>query len=346
MDSAVRRDPPRIPVAIVTGFLGSGKTTLLSRVLGHPAMANTAVIVNEFGEISIDHLLVARATEHVIELRNGCLCCTIRGDLAMTLRDLHQQRLLGDLPPFDYVVIETSGLADPVPLLHTLMETPALKGVFTVDAVVACADALHLEATLVEHDCAESQLAIADLLLLTKADLVDDPTRDRHLARLHALNPHAEVVPLAHGEIAPERLFRRNLFTAADTARWRSAGARGCGTDGGHGQDHDHHLGHDHGQRYDRHVVTADIPLSLAGMSVFLNRLVNEQRDQLLRIKGLAEFTGRGSAPGVIHAVRDKFYPIEWLDSWPDGDHSSRLVFIGKALDRPSIDSEFDRLCR
>jgi G3E family GTPase len=334
------RDARRIPVAIVTGFLGSGKTTLLSRVLGHPAMANTAVIINEFGEISIDHLLVARSTEHVIELRNGCLCCTIRGDLAMTLRDLHRQRLLGDLPPFDYVVIETSGLADPVPLLHTLMETPALKGAFAVDALVACADALHLEATLAGHDCAESQLAIADLVLLTKVDLIDDGARERLLARLRSLNPNAEVVPLVHGEIEPGRLFRRDLFTAAACARPRPAAVGLCDASGGHEHDHDH------GRHYDRHVVTADTPLSLAGMSVFLNRLVNEQRDRLLRIKGLAAFAGRGSTPGVIHAVRDKFYPIQWLEAWPDGDRSSRLVFIGKALDHARIDAEFDRLCR
>lgn len=346
MGSAVRRDKRPIPVAIVTGFLGSGKTTLLSHVLGHPAMANTAVIVNEFGEVSIDHLLVARATEHVIELRNGCLCCTIRGDLVMTLRDLHRQRLLGDLPPFDYVVIETTGLADPVPLLHTLMEAPAMKGVFAVDAVITCADALNLEATLAEHDCAESQLAIADLVLLTKADLVDSAVRERHLARLRALNPHAEVVSLVHGDIAPERLFRRCLFTAAACARSRAVGASGCGAEDGHEQAHEHQHDHDHGQRYDRHVVTADIPLSLAGMSVFLNRLVNEQRDRLLRIKGLVEFTERGPGPGVIHAVRDKFYPIEWLESWPDEDRSSRLVFIGKELDRTRIDMEFDHLCR
>lgn len=330
--------PAVTPVALLTGFLGSGKTTLLTRALSAPYMRRTAVVVNEFGAIGLDHLLIAKTTENVIELRNGCLCCTIRGDLALTLRDLHRKRLLGEIPPFDYVVIETSGLADPVPLVHTLMADTPLRRAYVLDAVLTVVDAANFEATVAEHDTAASQLAIADVVLLTKTDLVGEERHDSVTRHVRAHNPGAELYTVVAGAIEPQRLFRRRLFdpdpVASALGRWLTAASAS--------PDVADHL---HGDGYGAHAIVRPGPLSLAGTSVFLNRLVNEQRDAVLRIKGLAGFREKGGRPAMLHAVREKFYPVEWLDEWPDSDHSSRLIFIGRRLDIARLEELFAGLC-
>ncbi|MCA8976902.1 MAG: GTP-binding protein [Planctomycetes bacterium] len=333
-----------IPVTVLTGFLGSGKTTLLRRLLEDPAFTDTALIVNEFGEVAIDHLLVADLAENIVELRDGCLCCTIRGDLVMTLRDLWQRRCLEEVPPFARVVVETTGLADPIPLLHTLMANAPLMKVYRLDAVVCVLDAQHGAATLAAHDTALRQLALADLVVLSKTDLVDAPAREAIVARLREVNPRAELVTAVQGDVEPAAILDRGLFQpaprAADVRAWWGDGERACEEPG-----HADHAVHDHGAEYMTHVIRHPAPLSMAGTAVFLNRVVNLFADDILRIKGIAAFRDKGSGPAVLHAVQSKFYPVSWLEDWPDTDHDSRLVFIGRHLDTARIDELFAALC-
>lgn len=328
----------RIPVAILTGFLGSGKTTLLSHVLKSPGMQNVAVIINEFGAVSIDHRLVASSSDNIIELRNGCVCCTINGDLVMTLRDLYQRRVLGEIVPFDYVVVETTGVADPVPLLHTLITNAPVRQRYRPDVVIACADAETLDVTLSDHESAMSQLALADVVLMTKKDRVSDAQFRAAQSRVAAVNSSAEIYTAEYGRIEADRLFRRNLFEPGDDEAGVFKWLLPTRQDSGGGVRGDH-------GRYRSHVLSARDPISLAGASVFLNRLVNREREQLLRIKGILCTRERPQDPAVVHAVRDKFYPVQWLAAWPDSERTSHLVVIGQSLDTRWLDEAFSRVC-
>ena len=323
----------KTPVALLTGFLGSGKTTLLSRVLSQGGFKDTAVIVNEFGEISIDHLVVADLAENILELRDGCLCCTIRGDLVMTLRDLNRRRYLEEIPHFSRVIVETTGIADPIPLVHTMMANAPIQTAYKLDAVICVVDGEHGLATLANHDTAQDQVAMADILLVSKVDIAARASIDALKTRLATLNAGAEVVEVANGNIDAAHLFGRSLFQPevrdAALSHWLGA-------------VHEHH---DHGARYGAHVIRHEGALSLAGTSVFLNRVVNEMKDDMLRIKGIAAFREKGGKPAVLHAVQNKFYPVTYLEQWPDADHTSRLVFIGRKLNTQRIDELFAALC-
>ena len=323
----------RTPVILLTGFLGSGKTTLLSRALAGPEFSKTAVIINEFGEVSIDHLVIADLAENIVELRDGCLCCTIRGDLVMTLRDLHQKRILEDIPAFERVVVETSGLADPIPLIHTLMANPPLQRVYALDAVVCMIDGQHGGQCIGEHESASTQVALADVLVLSKVDSVERAALDDLINTVRKYNGTAEIIEVAYGEVDAARLFGRSLFQpergAEHVRAWLAA-------------PHDHG---NHGSTYTSHVIHRNEPLSLAGTSVFLNRVVNELSENILRIKGLAGFREKAGRPALLHGVQNKFYPVEWLDEWPDDNETSRLVFIGRNLDTARIDELFESLC-
>ena len=323
----------KTPVGLLTGFLGSGKTTLLSQVLSQGDFADSAIIINEFGAVSIDHLMVADVAENIVELRNGCLCCTIRGDLVMTLRDLNRRRYLGEIPQFRRVIVETSGLADPIPLVHTLMANPPLQQAYTLDVVVCVVDAEHGLDTLAVHDTAQEQIALADILVLSKVDIATPAAVVAVRTKVRTLNAGAEIVVATQGRIDPRRLFDRGLFQPGLRIEllehWLAAA-------------HDHA---DHGEHYGAHVIHHPHALSLAGTSVFLNRLVNEWKDDILRIKAIAGFREKGGRPAVLHAVQNKFYPVLWLERWPDRDQSSRIVIIGRDLDTRRIDEFFHALC-
>ena len=213
-----------IPVTLLTGFLGSGKTTVLNHVLKQPGMAATAVIVNEFGEIGLDHLLVERSSEDVVLLNSGCLCCTVRGDIVDTLTNLFVDRVKGKVPYFTRIAIETTGLADPAPILHTLMTDPIVAARYMLDGVVTTVDAVNGAGTLDKQPEAVKQAAVADRLLLTKADLANAAARQKIEARLRALNPSATIVPVAQGVIDPARLFNIGFYDPAtksvDVRRW------------------------------------------------------------------------------------------------------------------------------
>lgn len=335
----------KTPVTLLCGFLGSGKTTLLAHVLEQDALSNAVVIINEFGAVSIDHLVVADLAENILELRNGCLCCTIRGDLAMTLRDLYHRRQLDEIKAFDHVVIETTGLADPIPLAHTLMANPPIMTAYRLDTIVCVVDAVCGAATLAAHPTAANQVALADIIVFAKTDIASAEEILRTRAAVAAINPGAERLDVVAGAVAARSLFGRGLFDPTSHPESVRSWLQGHGEhdhdDDDRGHDHDH----DHGSAYTTHAIVHAGTLSLAGTSVFLNHAVNEQREQILRIKGIAGFREKGGAPAMLHAVQDKFYPIVWLDRWPSDDHTSRIVFIGRELDTDALDAKFKALC-
>lgn len=350
----------RIPVSVITGFLGAGKSTLLNRLLRHPDMGETAVIVNEFGEIGLDHALIASSKEDTILLSSGCLCCTVRGDLVNTFRDLTAKRDKGEVKPFKRVVIETTGLADPAPVLHTLMSDPVVAERCRLESVVTLVDAVNGDSTLTHHTEAVKQAAVADRLVLTKTDLADSKAVQVLRHRLQHLNPGAAVFTAIGGDIAPKQLFNAGLYDPAtksfDVQNWLRAESYEHGHDHHH-HDHDHHHhehAHDHGHQHfettdgkldvNRHdasiqsfCLTFDEPFEWNTLATWLDLLAAYRGDNLLRVKGLVNVTGV-DRPVVIHGVQHLFHPPATIPAWPDADRRSRIVFITRELGREVIE--------
>src|SRR5215469_4538801 len=274
-----------IPVTLLTGFLGSGKTTVLNHVLKQPEMAATAVIVNEFGEIGLDHLLVERASEDVVLLNSGCLCCTVRGDIVDTLTNLFVDRVKGKVPFFTRVAIETTGLADPAPILHTLMTDPIVAARYMLDGVVTTVDAVNGAATLDQQSEAVKQAAVADRLLLTKTDLAAAAVRLEIEARLKRLNPSAPIVPVAQGAVDPAVLFNVGFYDpatkSADVRRWLREEA----FETEHAHEHEHVDVNRHDDRIRAFCITRERPISWAALSAWLDGLAAMRGEDLLRLK-------------------------------------------------------------
>lgn len=350
-----------IPVTVLTGFLGAGKTTLLSRLLRDPALKDTAVIINEFGEVGLDHLLVEKSGENFVELSSGCLCCTIRGDLIDTLRELFMKRVKSQVPWFKRVVIETTGLADPAPILHTLLNDPLVAANFALDGVITVIDAVNGYASLDAHPEALKQAAVADRLVISKTDLPEAKTAAL-TARLKSLNPAALFLTPDQAMADPNQLLSAGLFDvaekSADVNDWLRAEAYEGGQEGhdhhdhhGHDHGHDHHghghHGHDHDapdvNRHDDHIrsysIIRDKPIGGIAFTMFLELLVANKGDDLLRVKGLLNIAERPGQPAVLHGVQHIFHPVSWLDQWPSDDHRSKIVFITRDIPREHIDS-------
>lgn len=311
------------PVTLLTGFLGAGKTTLLNRLVRHPGMAGTAVLVNEFGEIGIDHLLVDTLDDSAVLLPSGCLCCAVRGDLARALRDLLPRVQAGEVRR---VVVETTGIADPVPLVHTLMGDVSVALRYRLDGVVTVVDAVLGLATLDAHDEAVRQVALADRIVLSKTDMAGDATALR--ARLAALNPAAPVIEAVLGEVAPEALLDCGLFGAegkvAAVGEWLRAEAYGAA-----GQ---------HSGGIESFCLTFDRPLHWQGIGTCLEMLIGTRGEALLRVKGILNLVGQ-ERPVVINGVQHLFHSPMLLPAWPEGDpRTSRIVFITRGLDRATIE--------
>jgi G3E family GTPase len=293
----------KIPGALVTGFLGCGKTTLLSRLLAHPDMGETAVIVNELGEVGIDHHLLRRVDERTVLLPSGCVCCALRGDLADELRDLLARREAGEIPRFTRVVVETTGLANPTPILYTLLSAPIIKHQYTLEAVVTTIDAQHG----LRQEESVSQAAVADRLVITKTDLADPAPV---LARLRRLNPAAPIVEAVFGDVPPSALFGGGERDPRDLVYDDSPA---------------------HGHEVRALCLTFDEPLDWTAFGIWLTMLLQARGGDVLRVKGLLDVGGPG--PLVLNGVQHVIHPPVHLEAWPDEDRRSRIVFIGRDLD-------------
>ena len=338
-----------LPVSVITGFLGSGKTTLLNRLLQHPDMAKTAVVINEFGEIGLDSDLVESADEDIVLMSSGCLCCTIRGELVDTLRGLYVKRARNEVPPFERLVIETTGLADPAPILHSLMADPVLSSRFRLDGVITTVDAVNGTGTLDNHFESVKQAAVADRILMTKSDLADEGAVASLGERLRGLNPGAEQLPVSFGDIAPGMLFEAGLYNPAsktlDVARWlREEAYR---EDDEHGHDHEHDHDHRDVNRHDERIrafcMTIDDPLPWNSVATWLELLANYRGEDMLRVKGILNVE-ESDKPIVLHGVQHLFHPPVQLDAWPSEDRRSRVVFITRDMDEDTVQGMLDAL--
>jgi G3E family GTPase len=341
-----RSEPARPPVApmpltVVTGFLGAGKTTLLNRLIKDPALAEMAVIINEFGEIGLDHLLVEQIDDNLVLLQSGCLCCTMRGDLVGAL-----EKLLRDLDNgrahFRRVVIETTGLADPAPVLQTIMAHPYLVLRFRLDGVVTLVDAVNGLSTLDGHMESVKQAAVADRIVLTKTDLLDTPERVAAAnvlrMRLAKLNPAAPVLDAARGEATPARLVDCGLYDpqtkTADVRRWLATEAYAQAE----------HMQHDHAHdvnRHDDHIrsfsLVSDAAIPAASFELFLELVRAVHGPNLLRFKGVVKLAETPKTPLVVHGVQHILHPPARLPNWPDDDHRTRMVFITRDIEERTV---------
>jgi G3E family GTPase len=347
----------RLPVSLLTGFLGSGKTTLLKHLLGHPQLADTAVIINEFGEVGLDHRLVESSTDQTVLLDSGCLCCTIRGDLIQTLRSLFKRRAKGEIPAFRRVVIESTGLADPTPILHTLMSDPLIADRFRLDGVIATVDAVNGMNQLDRQPESVKQAAVADRLVLTKTDIAGPADAAALKQRLHRLNPAAPLLEAAQGAVEPSALLGAGLFNpeekTPDVRGWlraeayaeRSPHQAGHALSHGAGHDHAHHLRHGldrnrHDDRIRAFAIEHDRPLDWDRFADWIGRLTAEHGENLLRIKGILDVAGQDE-PIAVHGVQHLFHPPASLPGWAGGARRSQLVFILRDLEESVIRQGF-----
>jgi len=332
------------PVTVITGFLGSGKTTLLNHLLRDPGMADTAVVINEFGEVAIDHLLVETSIENTVVLQSGCICCTVRGDLVDTLSGLEEKRQRGAIPDFSRVLIETTGLADPVPVLQTLATDPAIAPAFVLNMVVTTVDAANGLDQLDAFAEAVKQAALADLILLTKTDLADRDSIDRLQRRLSRLNPPANIIEVRNGRLSPQTLFaaaspdpRANPH---ELGRWLAADAyQELDT---HAHEHKHDRSR-HGEDIRAFAITHDRPITAALLRTWLAALASLRGRDLLRMKGVVHIAGL-PGPMVVQGVQHLLHPLVALPRWPDADRRTRIVFITRGIPKAAIEASFAML--
>jgi G3E family GTPase len=320
----VEEAPAFTPVTLLTGFLGSGKTTLLRRLLADPALHDTAVIINEFGEVALDHLLVERLDGETVLLGSGCLCCTVRGELAATMRELHSRRERGSVPMFRRLVIESTGLADPFPVLSTLRADPVLRHHFRAAGVVTTVDAVNGLAQLDRYVESMRQAAIADVIALTKTDIAGDDAVLPLRARLGALNPLAPVFRVADGPLPV------NALLVAGRSPFKAVG------------EPDGTVAHAKAHAFS---IVADEPIDWSSFGVWLTMLLNRHGARILRIKGLLALRGE-ARPVAVHGVQSLVHAPTHLEAWPDGDRRSRLVFIVEDLDPEAIRRSFAAFAR
>jgi G3E family GTPase len=317
--------PDFTPVTLITGFLGSGKTTLLQRLLCDPALSDTAVLINEFGEIGLDHHLLERIDEKMVMLQSGCVCCTIRGELSTAMKDLHSRRERGLLPPFRRLVLESTGLADPLPILSTVRSDPVLRHHFRLSNVITTVDAVNGARQLDAQSESVKQVAVADRLVLTKTDLTTAEAATRLAKRLRHINPGAPL-----WRAAEDNLDANALLSDEDHGAWHPADSNDALPD-------DHHR---HANDIRTLALSIDEPVDWTRFGIWLTMLLYRHGDALLRVKGILNVAD-AATPVAIHAVQHLVHTPRHLEAWPDADRRSRLVFIARGLDPTAIERSF-----
>lgn len=345
----------RIPVTLVTGFLGSGKTTMINAALRAPELADTIVVVNEFGEVGLDHSLITKSNDTVVVLENGCLCCTVRSDLVSTLNSLFHARQAGEIPVFRHVIIETSGLAEPGPVLQAFLSEPTLDGLYRVASVVTLVDAVNWADTAREHDEAVRQAALADQIRVTKLDLAATGA-EKLIADLRRINPAASIEPLDRAAPAIAALLTAGGFDAADPGADPRPWLALAGYENAHDDHvHDEHCGHDHDHHHEDHlaargiesfVLMRETPLSRAELQFLLDGIGQNLGTGLLRVKGLVNVAEEPGRPAVIQGAQHLLHTMTWLDQWPDRDERTRVVFITQGIARDSLKDVIELLDR
>lgn len=309
----------QLPLTVLTGFLGSGKTSLLNRWLKSPLLADAAVLINEFGEIGLDHQLVEAIEGAPVLLANGCVCCSIRDDLKAAILKLDERRRTGEVPPYRRILIETTGLADPAPIVATLLNDPELRHHYRLGAVVTTVDAVNGPTDVATREEARRQVALADHLVITKTDLVTPAALAALRGQLLGVNPRAGIVDVA--DAGPGLLRAADIYAPDalpdDVARWLT----GVSHDGPH----------EHRMPYDSIGVTVDEAIDWTAFGLWLTMLLHVHGKRILRVKGLLNVAG-SDTPVVINGVQHLVHPPFHLARWPDGDRRSRLVFITEGL--------------
>ncbi len=321
-----------IIVNLLTGFLGSGKTSLLRRLLLEPDLADIAVLINEFGEVGLDHLLLDKVDDEILLLQSGCICCTIRGDLKEAMLRLHGRMQRGEIPKVSRLVIETTGLADPAPIVATILVDPILRNHFRLGNVVTLVDGVNGAETLRKHEVSVKQAAVADRLVISKIDLCDSVAGLKR--ELRRINPAVDILEASEADSAPASLLLNDLHDeaakSAEVARWLTAesehAARGNS--------------HSHGS-VDSICLTAETPIDWAGFGLWLSMLLNRHGDRVLRLKGMLNVAGV-QAPVVIHGVQHLIHKPVHLGAWPDADNRTRIVVIADGLDLQMLRRSFD----
>lgn len=321
MPALVKDVPAFTPVTLLTGFLGSGKTTLLRRLLAGPALGDTAVIINELGEVGIDHLLVERLDDQMVLLKSGCVCCTVRGELATAMRDLHSRRERGAVPPFRRLVIESTGLADPFPVLSTLKADPVLRHHFRAAGVITTVDTVNGMLQLERHIESVRQVAIADVIVLTKTDIAEAAVTARLVARLGTINPSAPLLSAAEASLDAAVLLQSGSsggFKAIDESAVGMAAHHGVSA----------------------FSIIVDEPLDWTAFGIWLTMLLNRHGERILRVKGILALAGE-ERPIAVHGVQHLVHAPTHLSRWPSEDHRSRLVFIVEGIEPDVIRRSF-----
>lgn len=330
----------KIPVTLVTGFLGSGKTTLIGKLVRHPAMDKAAVIINEVGEIGIDNDLVMMSTESVSLLANGCLCCSVRTDLQETLRELFGDRRAGKIPDFDRVIIETTGLADPGPVIQTLITDTMISSHYRLDGVVTLVDAANALDQIENQPESERQIALADRLFMTKTDLVDDTQIAQIKSAINLINPKADIGICLSGNLHPDDLTGLGLKSSrADDNTLRFLGELPTERSAGNGEYLARRLPNRHLTNVKNFSLRMNVPLSWEAFSCALEMLISLRGKDLLRVKGIVNVSGQ---PVVIQGVGHIFHDPVTLDVWPSADTDSRLVFIARNIEPEKIKTLFE----
>ena len=350
-----------VPVSILTGFLGAGKTSLLNRLLKDPDLTDTAVIINEFGDVSLDHLLVEASSDGIIELSDGCLCCTVRGELVDTLADLMDRMQTGKIKPLKRVVIETTGLADPAPVLQSVMGNPVIAQSYRLDGVVTVVDAANGLSTLDHHEEAVKQVAMADRLVISKISLATPDVVIALKTRLRALNPRAPMIDGDLPEAGKAELFHCGLYDpatkTADVGRWLQdevaaehhdhdhehghCGHENCGHD--HHHHHHHHDENRHGADIRSFSLVHDRPIEPMALEMFVDLLRSAHGEKLLRMKAIVSMTDNPDRPLILHGVQTVFHAPQRMAAWPDpADRRTRMVLITKDLPEAFVRDLFD----